>query len=262
MSLIDVAEERIRQGVADIFTMKQYPVFLAFAANFLSFSFKNIVMMYLQAPDARFVAGMYAWKQMTDANVSLDKIPVLVLYPEYNPETKSFAYSIRKVFDYAQLGGNSPQVLNDYAKKCDSSGLYGCFTDTFKTEKKKSVYLSVDEVVRDIEQNEKAVIVPKSIPDKEKFKMLLDVYLSSTANDSSQVINGCISNTIKYLIYSYYGMDEVKRITFPYISLPEVDDDDARARILCMAFNVAKGVTESVDSNHLTRIREREEEER
>ena len=262
MNVTQAVEERIQQGIRDIFTLKEYPKFLVFAGNFTSFSYKNVIMLYMQAPDAQYVAGLVAWKQITDEQVSPDAVPILVLYPEYDEKKKSFEYTIRKVFDFKQLGklGDNGTRLKQLTRKCSAGSVYGYFKKHFKEATGLSVYPAEDNI-KTIEVNGNTALVPAQADDKEKFRMLLDSYLLQEQKEAdTKLVSGCISNTVRYIVYSYYGFAQADRIAFPYISQP-ILDDAAKAYILQRSFELAGRIIGSVDASYLEHIKARKKEQ-
>ncbi|MTD15433.1 hypothetical protein GIS00_15960 [Nakamurella sp. YIM 132087] len=67
----EVAAARVRAshdlmvaGVRDLVTGKDCAAYLRFAARFLSYSFNNSMLIFLQRPDATMVTGYRAWQQL------------------------------------------------------------------------------------------------------------------------------------------------------------------------------------------------------
>ena len=262
MDVLDAVEARIQQGIRDIFTLKEYPRFLAFASNFASFSYKNIIMIYMQAPDAKYVAGLFAWKQITDDDIPPETVPILILYPEYDEKAGTFEYAIRKVFDYKNVGslaGNDSK-LKQLTRRCDTDSVYGFFRKIFKEQTGMSVY-PTDDDLKGVEASGNTLLISERNSDKEKFQLLLDYYLNKgKRDDDSPVIFGCVSNTVKYIVYSYYGFEEAGRITFPYIALPVIDDA-ARSQILQRSLGIASNVIDCIDTAYHERMRAKNREE-
>lgn len=255
MTLTEAAEQRIQQGINQIFTVKEYQKFLTFASNFLTFSYRNVIMIYLQAPDAQYVAGMFAWKNITDEVISPDKVPILVLYPEYDDKTKTFEYTIRKVFDFRQVGNLSSDSgkLKELTRRCDTGDLSGLFQTFIKNETNMTIY-QLDDQIKDMEVNAKTIVIPQKASSNEKFKMLLDYYLSrELTGDENKLIKGCIENTVKYLVYTYYSHEEAKRASFPYIQA--IKDDKDKNGILGKSFDLAGKIVGSIDALYLDHLR-------
>lgn len=256
MFLTEAAGIRIRQGIDDIFTAKEYPKFLSFASDFLNFSCQNIILLYMQVPDAKYVAGLHAWQMLFSRRIPLDRIPALILYPEYQEDSKSFSYSIRKVFDYAQTEGSGTceEALKPLHGKCSPSDLYGSFRDYFKEVTGKSVYPSADEEQTEIDETGNALTIPSSIPGKDKFRLLFEYYTGSVRNaKDSPVLSGCAADSLRYIIFSYYELHEKNRITFPYLTLPAMDDQ-MRMEILTRAVSEARRITAFMDASHIDRL--------
>ena len=123
MSVIDIAMKRIDDGITKIFTPKEYPIFLKFASNFLNFSFKNIILIYLQNPQAQYIAGINAWKNLTGLGIKKGETPILILYPDL---ANGFTYEVQKLFDYRQIDNENinAEMVKEYIFKCDKNHLF------------------------------------------------------------------------------------------------------------------------------------------
>lgn len=249
-----VAEKRVREGAERIFTTNEYAKFLTFAAYFFSYSYQNTVLLYMQDPRATHVAGLHAWTDAVGVDVPDKQKPLYVLYPELTGN--GLQYSIRKVFQEPDAGEEKEQPENTIPK-CPKHEIFPSFKEFFQKKTKISVYQSVDESSKEVEVNGKAVTVPKSENPEEQFKLLLEYYVNMTFDSESDLIRGAVCNTIKYLVYSYYDFPDANRITFPYISIKEIDDP-ARMRILQQAFNEARNITADIDRIYLERELEKE----
>lgn len=254
MPLTDALEAKIRQGVTGIFTAKAYPKFLAYASRFLSFSWQNIVLLYMQAPDACCAAGLHAWDRIAGKTIPPDRIPILILYPEIDKKSKAFSYTIRKVFGCGQAGNTESSEEALQVRKCSSEDLFACFKDYYRNRTGKSVYLSRMEHQTCIEEAGLAVTVPPSLPDREKFRILLEHYASSLRHPGDPpVLSGCVANSLRYVVLSRYEIDGRSRITFPYIALPSVTEP-MKLEILKKTVSEARQVTAYMDSAHFERL--------
>ena len=98
MNAVQVAEKRINDGISKIFTVKDYPAFLSFASNFLSFSYKNIILIYLQDPKAKFVAGINAWKKITELGIKKLLFLFSFFIPIYQMEKLNILFKRYSIF--------------------------------------------------------------------------------------------------------------------------------------------------------------------
>ena len=239
MNLAEAADKRISDGITDIFKAIEYPKFLTYASRFLAFSYRNVVMLYIQSPEAQHVAGLNAWRAASNELIPDGEIPILVLYPEFDFEKKSFSPSTRKVFSRPN-GGDV---------KCGKKDLYACFKPFFMKQTGYSVYLSPESTEMEISGS--TVLVPEKESEEKLFQMLLDEYLSSNSNHyESRLLSASIQSTARYLIYSYYGLDETDRITFPFVQLPVVNQE-LRKTILSESFRIVRSVVPATDAQYL-----------
>lgn len=260
MDLAESAQKQLLYGLGEIFTREAYPQFLSFSSRFLSFSWQNIVLMYMQDPDASCVAGAAAWKAASGFSILPDAQPILVLYPQYDPGAVSFSWSIRKVFDLRRLpmpakeDGSPENNAESKAERMSTvepspghpslspSQAYAAFKNAFRRETGMSVYPS-DGPAKGLEIAGRAVLVPQDADDRQKVILLLDhILASNTPQGELPIVKGCIDNSIRYILYSLYGFEDAERIVFPYISLP-VLDEDKRAQILKRVFQISGRLT-------------------
>lgn len=64
MDKVSEAIKNIQEGVRQVFTSDKYMDFLKFMAQFHHYSHRNAILIYSQRPDATYVAGFKAWKNM------------------------------------------------------------------------------------------------------------------------------------------------------------------------------------------------------
>lgn len=64
MDKVSEAIKNIQEGVRQVFTSDKYMDFLNFMARFHHYSYRNAMLIYSQKPDATYVAGFKAWKNM------------------------------------------------------------------------------------------------------------------------------------------------------------------------------------------------------
>lgn len=253
MSVIDIAKKRIDDGITKIFTPKEYPVFLTFASNFLNFSYKNIILIYLQDPQAQYVAGINAWKNLTGLGIKKGATPILILYPDL---ANGFHYEVQKLFDYRQVDNENinAEMINEYIFKCDKNTLFESISRYLK-EFKVSVYLN-PEVDKKICVEDNIITVNASLDNDEKFMEVLKLHIENQAKDKKYepLLSGAIINTSIYLIYSYYGFIP-SQISFPYLAIPITDDK--KNFIFSQSFSLARRTIESLDNFYFQKMKEK-----
>ena len=253
MSVIDIAMKRIDDGITKIFTPKEYPIFLNFASNFLNFSFKNIILIYLQNPQAQYIAGINAWKNLTGLGIKKGETPILILYPDL---VNGFTYEVQKLFDYRQIDNENinAEIVKEYIFKCDKNQLFESICYYLK-EYKISVYLN-PELNEKICMEDNIITVNASLDNDEKFKEVLKLHIENVAKDNEcePLISGAIINTSIYLIYSYYGFIP-SQITFPYLVIPITDDK--KNFIFSQSFSLVKKIVDNLDDFYFQKMHEK-----
>ena len=63
---VEKALVKINRDVASVFTNIHLPEFLSFAVNFHYFDINNVLLLYKQYPEARFVASFNTWKNLSN----------------------------------------------------------------------------------------------------------------------------------------------------------------------------------------------------
>lgn len=253
MSVIDIAMKRIDDGISKIYTPKEYPVFLTFASNFLNFGYKNIILIYLQNPQAQYIAGINAWKNLTGLGIKKGATPILILYPDL---VNSFQYEVQKLFDYRQVDNENMnlEIMKEYIFKCDKNSLFESICNYLK-EFKISVYLN-PEINDKISVEDNIITVNSSLDNDEKFKEVLKIFIENQAKDKNYepLTSGAIINTSIYLIYSYYGFIP-SQITFPYLAIPITDDK--KNFIFSQSFSLARRTIENLDNFYFQKVKEK-----
>lgn len=136
---ISQAMKRIENEVPKVFQTDEYKKYLQFAAKFHNYSWNNTMLIYSQKPNATFVAGFKAWKDMGNSVLSgekgiqifapmifkdkfkrekVDELGNKVLDEYGNPvleteEKKSLGFRIVHVFDISQTDATPPEIVHE-----------------------------------------------------------------------------------------------------------------------------------------------------
>lgn len=129
----------LKEGVKDVFASDKYKEYLSVMSKFHKYSFRNILLILMQKPDAAMVAGYGAWQKKFNRQVKrgetgisiiapspyktqqetplIDKITHLPMYDaDGKPLTQKIdvtipSYKVTKVFDLSQTDGEPlPQL--------------------------------------------------------------------------------------------------------------------------------------------------------
>lgn len=129
---------QLEQGVKDLFESKKYMDYLRTMSKFHNYSFNNTLLIHMQKPDARLVAGYYAWKDVHGRQVLKGEKGIKILAPSpykktilkekldekgnivldknghavmEKTEIKAMAFKVVSVFDVSQTSGRElPQL--------------------------------------------------------------------------------------------------------------------------------------------------------
>lgn len=89
-------DRRLREGVERLMNGEEFRKFLEFNARFHTYSFNNTMLIYIQKPDATYVAGLGKWKKEFDAGgINKGEKGILISRPnikEFDDEEKLKAY--------------------------------------------------------------------------------------------------------------------------------------------------------------------------
>ncbi|MCH5209468.1 MAG: hypothetical protein J1F01_00740 [Oscillospiraceae bacterium] len=139
MDKVSEAVKSIQEGVQQVFTSDKYMDFLKFMAQFHHYSYRNTMLIYAQKPDATYVAGFKAWKNMgysvlkgekgigifapmlvkeKHEHVRKDEFDDIVLDDKGKPElmeaeTKRLHFRLVNVFDISQTNAEPPTLVSE-----------------------------------------------------------------------------------------------------------------------------------------------------
>lgn len=78
---LDEIMEKLEQGVKDVFSSEKYVKCLSTMAKFHEYSFKNVLLIAMQRPDATLIAGYQAWKKNFGRNVLQGEKGIKIIAP-------------------------------------------------------------------------------------------------------------------------------------------------------------------------------------
>jgi N-terminal domain of anti-restriction factor ArdC len=117
---LDAALATLSAGVSAIRSSDDWKNVLAVSAKFPKYSFRNIMMIFMQRPDATMVAGFNTWKKLGRSVMKGEKgiqifAPVIVKRENEKTgkeETKLVGFRIVHTFDISQTEGKELPVLS------------------------------------------------------------------------------------------------------------------------------------------------------
>jgi len=81
MKNIEEITKRLEEGVKEVFSGENYKQYLDFMSKFHDYSVNNIILIYMQKPDASLVAGYRAWQTKFNRNVKKGEKGIQILAP-------------------------------------------------------------------------------------------------------------------------------------------------------------------------------------
>jgi len=126
----------IEQGIEEITSSEKYKEFLAFTARFYNYSFRNQLLIWIQKPNATFVAGYKEWQKMGRYVRKGEKgiqilAPMRIKTKKENEvgeeeEKEILLYKSTYVFDISQTEGEPVPTLGDLVQTVPGeTELYG-----------------------------------------------------------------------------------------------------------------------------------------
>lgn len=133
---VKILYDKLIQGVEDVFLSERYLEFLKFSLNFRNYSFENTMLIFLQKPNATYVAGYKTWEKLGRYIKKGEKgiaifAPLIKKYKETNKETgeevelsKINGFRVVYVFDISQTDGKEIPSIVTHLSGDNSIELY------------------------------------------------------------------------------------------------------------------------------------------
>ncbi|TCN18409.1 ArdC-like ssDNA-binding domain-containing protein [Mesobacillus foraminis] len=236
--------EEIVKGVRGILTDEKYKDYLNFSSKLPRYSFNNLMMIYMQNPQATYVAGMKTWNSLGRKVIKGEK-SLKILAPiqkkfkeekennagkkEVEEVTRIVGFKAVPVFDVQQTEG-APLPLNpvvpdkvepsDFAKK-----IYEHLKEKMneelpvmeKTLERKGLYGFYS-------PSEHSITINQDHDITNKLTTLIHEYAHSIFHspdgkykDSGKDVKETQAESFAYLTCKYFGLDS-SRFTFPYLA--------------------------------------------
>lgn len=106
----DVAE-KLEQGVQKVMDSDEYKNWLTFCSKFHNYSLNNQILIYMQKPDASFVAGFTKWKQL-GRNVNKGEKGIMIISP--TPYKKQI--EVEKIIDGESVKSTEEHTFLNFKK--------------------------------------------------------------------------------------------------------------------------------------------------
>ncbi|MBT2757926.1 hypothetical protein J7E71_18800 [Mesobacillus foraminis] len=233
----------IVKGVRGILTDEKYKDYLDFSSKLPRYSFNNLMMIYMQNPQATYVAGMKTWNSLGRRVIKGEK-SLKILAPiqkkfkeekennagkkEVEEVTRIVGFKAVPVFDVQQTEG-APLPLNpivpdkvepsDFAEK-----IYELLKEkmneelpvTEKTLERKGLYGYYSPSEHSITINEDHDITNKLTTLIHEYAHSIFHSPDGKYKDSGKDVKETQAESFAYLTCKYFGLDS-SRFTFPYL---------------------------------------------
>lgn len=292
MDKVSEAVKNIHEGVKRVFTSEKYLDFLSFAAKFHRYSARNMLLIYLQNPNASYVAGFKAWQKM-GASVKKGEKSISIFAPMLikekhtqtrtddegnvvlnskgepeteNTETKRLTFRLVNVFDISQTTAEPPTLVSelqgeDVKADClieairEISEYSICFSDDTDDELlqvKKSVKGYCNSFMRQI-------VVRDGMSGIQTAKTLLHEYAHSIfhedADKTMRSANEVEAESTAYILANYFGLD-TSEYSMPYIASWSGEKPEVLENVLSNIQTKVQRVIDDLDPVYTQKVQE------
>lgn len=224
--------QQLETGVQTVFDSKNFKKYLKTMAHFHHYSANNTILIWLQKPEATYVAGFARWINEFDRTVRKGEKGIRIIVPilrkkkmeEWKDEqdiqeiVKGFRCSY--VFDISQTEGKDlPAYMISSLE-----GNVQCFQKFKDTLIKVSPVPIFFERIKEghgfYQPKEKRIVVSSDVSELQQTKTLVHEIAHSLMHNSEtkKDINIEVeAESVAYCICSYYGLD-TSEYSFPYIA--------------------------------------------
>lgn len=235
---------QIVKGVRGILTDEKYKAYLDFSSKIPRYSFNNMMLIYMQNPNATYVAGLKTWNSL-GRKVIKGESPIKILAPmqkkfkeeieneqgkkDFQEVTKIVGFTTVNVFDVKQTEG-MPLPLNsvvpgnvepsDFAEKIYEplkEKLNHELPITEKTLDSEGLYGFYNPRENSITLNDQYDVTNKLTTLIHEYAHSLFHSLEGKYKDSRKDVKETQAESLAYLTCKYFGLDS-SRFSFPYLA--------------------------------------------
>lgn len=217
----------LKEGVQHFYSSDTWKAILKFQARFHRYSWRNMVLIYLQCPHASYVAGFEDWKNMK-RYVKRGERAIKILAPHFKKvmlengdiEKKLSGFHQTSVFDVSQTGGEPlPEITKELTMDTET------LREFYVTLKNVSP-VPVDERV--LEKNikgfysreTKSITVKKGMAALQKCKTLVHEMAHAILHqttDKARELREVEAEGTAYVVLNYFGFD-TSEYSFSYVA--------------------------------------------
>ncbi len=142
--------DRLEQGIAELFDSERYKDYLRVMSKFHNYSFRNTLLIAMQAPDASLVAGFNTWKNTHGRNVKRGEKGIKIFAPspyKVKREVEKLDPQTRKPI----IGKDGKPVTEEQEITVPAYKVVSVF-DVSQTEGRELPDIAVDELTGDVDR--------------------------------------------------------------------------------------------------------------
>lgn len=235
---IEIVFDKIKKGITEIIKSGEYEKFLEFSKNFHSYSFNNMVLIYIQMPTATKVAGFKTWQKM-ERKIKYGAKGIQIIYPikqKYekkvldNDEEKRevieyITYRATYVYDISQTTGKKLPFENEVMNTNIKNDLFYnlCAFSPFQIKENEGL----GKVQGYWNPKEKYIVLNKMLSIDDKASTLLHELTHAFYDDfnykSERNLSETFVESVAYIVADHLGLD-TSNCSFKYI-LSWIDGD-------------------------------------
>ena len=279
--------DQIEQGIQDLFNSEKYKKYLNTMSKFHDYSPNNIILIAMQNPDARYVAGYQSWKKNFERNVKKGEKGIRIIAPapyqitvnqevkdsqgnsvigpNGKPETQEVkmkipAYRIVTVFDVSQTDGKElPKIVHELSGNVKN---YDLFMNAVKEISPVPIeYANISSGAKGYfsSANQKIVLkngmsemqTAKTMIHELAHSKLHDALNNPNISEKDRRTKEVEAESIAYTVCQYYGLD-TSEYSFGYIATWSSDKELPELKksldtIRSTAANIINGIDEQLE---------------
>ena len=232
--------EMLEKGVRDVYSKDEWQNYLKAMSRFHSYSSRNSLLIYMQKPDARLVAGYRLWNTQFNRQVRKGEKGIRILAPmrskvieKDTDEKKQIITGFRPVavFDISQTDGD-PVPVNLCEQLTSEVDDYPLFIEALELVSPVPVHFREieDTSLGFYNRKEKEIVVRRGMSESQSVKTLLHEITHALLHDEKgnddRVRKEIEAESVAYAVSSYYGID-TSAYSFSYIALWSNDQETA-----------------------------------
>lgn len=226
--------KKLEQGTKDLFNSDQYQKYLTTFSKFTNYSINNTILIYLQKPNATFVAGYKAWETKFNRHVKKGEKGITIFAPmKFKKEEDGDEYvSFRTttVFDISQTEGDELPSFRPIAVMKDIDGYQKLFTALAKLTSYDIVFAALDNDTCKGNCNflTHTITIKEGMSESENLSTLIHEIAHSTLHENgydSRNRAEVEAESVAFVVSTYLGLD-TSSYSFPYIVGWEEHDVD------------------------------------